>query len=116
MLPPTSVTRAVRRLDEPVDQVVELLGVDRVRQRQRQQRQARRGAHGRDVADVDGQRLVADVARRAEAAIEVHALDQRVGGQDLERAAFGRRHRRVVADADDQGGGAAGQAARGCDR
>ena len=44
-------------------------------------------AHGGDVADVDGERLVADVGGRREAAVEVHALDERVGGQHLQRSA-----------------------------
>ena len=65
---------------------------------------ASRGArtHGGDVADVDGERLVADVGGRREAPVEVHALDKRVGGQHLQRPAIDHRHGRIVADADDE--------------
>ena len=73
-------------------------------------------AHGRDVADVDGQRLVADVLKGGEAAVEVHALDQRVGRQHLERAALRLDDRGIVADADDQGRGGLREAAGGCGR
>ena len=64
-----------------------------------------------DVADVDGERLLADVGWRAEAAIEVDAFDERVGREHLERAAFRRRHGRIVADADEEPGWSGGQAA-----
>ena len=69
---------------------------------EREQREPRRRTHGGDVADVDGERLVADVGGRREAPIEVHALDERVGRQHLQRAAIDDRHRRIVADADDE--------------
>ena len=55
-------------------------------------------AHRRDVAHVHRDGLVAEVARRDRAAVEVHALDQQVGGQH-QVARAGLDHRRVVARA-----------------
>ena len=73
-------------------------------QRQRQQRQARRGAHRRQVAQVDGERAMADGVGRREAAIEVHAFDDGVDGEDLELVALRLDDRGIVADADEQPG------------
>ena len=56
----------------------------RRRQRQRQQREPRLCAHRGEVAQVDGERAVADGVGRREAAIEVHAFDERVDRQHLE--------------------------------
>ena len=69
-------------------------------QRQREQRVPRRGAHRRQVAQVDGERLVANIGGRTEGPIEVDPLDQRIGGDDRQRAAVGLDHRGVVADRD----------------
>ena len=57
---------------------VEVGDGQRRRQRERQQRQARRGAHRREVAQVDRERAMADGVGRREAAVEVDALDERV--------------------------------------
>ena len=94
--------RVGRQRQESVDERVHLPGRAVRRQRQREQRQPRRAAHRRDVGEVHGERLPADVARRAEPAIEVDAFDEAVGGEDLQRAALGLHHRRIVADADEQ--------------
>ncbi len=55
-----------------------------VGQHQRQQRRAGPGAHGRQVAQIDGERAVSDGVRRHEPAVEVDAVDQRVGREDVE--------------------------------
>ena len=59
---------------KPVDQRVEVIGRQVARQGQREQRHPRRGAHGRDVRQIDRKRLPADVGGGAEAAIEVDCL------------------------------------------
>ena len=69
-------------------------------QRERQQREARRGAHRRQVAQVDRERAMTDGRGRRERAIEVHAFDERVDAQHLEAIALRLDHRRIVADAD----------------
>ena len=74
-------------------------------QREREQRQPRRGAHRREVAQVDGERAVADRGRRHEAPIEVHAFDERVDGEHLEAVPLRLDDRGIVADADDEPGG-----------
>ena len=84
---------------ERVDNLVDIGDEPSGRQRQREQGAPRRGAHGRQIAQVDGERLVPDIGRRAVGAVEVHAFDQRVGGQDRERAAVRLDDRRVVSDA-----------------
>ena len=78
--------------------------LERVGQHQRQQRRARRGAHRREVAEVDRQRPVPDGIRRHEAPVEMHAFDLRVGREHLERAALGLDHGGVVAGTDDDPG------------
>ena len=70
------------------------------RQRQRQQGRARRRAHRREIAETDGQRLVTDRRGRRPGALEVHAVDEAVGGDDDELAAPRLDHGRIVADAD----------------
>ena len=82
------------------------------RQRQRQEREPRRRAHRREVAEVDGQRAVADGAGRRERAIEVHAVDQRIDAEDLQAVALRLDHRGIVADADQQPVGRRRAAAR----
>ncbi len=93
-----------RHPDEPLDQSVQLFEVEVPRQHQREQRVPRRTAHRGDVAHVDGQRLVPDVGGGGIAAVEMDALDERIGREDLERAAFRGRDGGIVADADDERG------------
>ena len=64
--------------------------------------QPRRGAHRREIAQVDRERAVTDGVGRREAAVEVHAVDQRVDGQHLEPVALRLHDRAIVADADHQ--------------
>ena len=89
MLPPASVTRAsAASARKPSTSACTSSGAQSRRQREREQRQARRAAHRRDVGEVHRQRLPADVARRAEAAIEVDAFDEarRSSGSRARRA------------------------------
>jgi hypothetical protein len=106
--------RVARHVDEPVEQRVKV-GKRKVGgQRERQEREARRASHGRDVRDVDRERLPAEVGRRAEASIEVDPFHQGIGGQDFEGAALGLRHRRIVANPDGEPGGSGGDARANC--
>jgi hypothetical protein len=89
-----------RQVRDPLDDRVERLDRERRRQREREQREPRRRAHRRDIAEVDGERAVADGAGRREAAVEVDSLDQRVDGEDLDPVLLRLGHRRIVADAD----------------
>ena len=111
MLPPartTPASSAIRR--EAVEEAVDVRDREPVREDQREQGQAGRGAHRGDVADVDRQRLVADVGERGEPQVEVDALDQGVGRQDVEFSPDAGRHGGVVADADLQRAGGSGKA------
>ena len=93
--------RALGQRHHGVDERVEVGDGQRRRKHQREQGRTRRGAHGGEVAQVDGERLVADVAGAAERAIEVHAFDERVGRDHVERIALRLHNRRIVPDADD---------------
>jgi len=68
-----------------------------LRKRERERRPARLRAHRGEVAEVHGQRAVAE-QRGRDAVREMHARDQRVDG-DGHEAVHG-EHRGVVADAD----------------
>ena len=68
------------------------------RQRQRQREGQRPCAAGREVAEVDGERLVAQ-AQRIHVGEEVPALDQHVAGHRELHARHGREQRAVVAHA-----------------
>ena len=85
-------------------------------QRHRERRQARRRAHCGEVAQIDGERAMADRSGRREAAIEVDAVDDRIGGDDFERVARRLVDRRIVADVDEQPVGRRAQARRGSAR
>ena len=67
------------------------------------------GAHGRQVAQVDGQCLVADVAGRAPRAREMDVFDQGVGGEHESGPAPRFDHRGVVARPDQDVGPRSGQ-------
>ena len=73
-------------------------GLVGARQRQRQREGQRLGAAGRQVAQVDRQRLVAQPLRR-HGGQEVPALDQHVAGHRQLHARVRREQRAVVADA-----------------
>ena len=78
------------------------------RQHERQKGNARRRAHRRKVAQIHGERLVADVGRADERLVEVYALDLAIGSQNFEPVSLGLDDRRIIADADDderRGGG-----------
>ena len=79
---------------------------------QRQRREPRRRAHGGKVAQVDGQRPMADRLGRDESAVEVDALDAGVGRDHLERVSLRAHHRRIVAGADEEPVRCDGQAGR----
>ena len=99
-LPPTSATQvAGRQVEQTVQQAIHVVDRQVAGQGQRQQRHTGYRAHGCEVAEVDGERFVADRGHRAEAAVEVHALDHRVGGYDVERPAHWLDHGGVVPDA-----------------
>ena len=89
--------RVRERMEAPGEVVEPVLA--HLGQRQREQCPGGLGAHRREIAQVDGERLVPDrPARRA--GEEVPALHQRVGRRD-ERAPRGHvEQRRVVADAE----------------
>jgi len=81
--------------------------------RQTEQRRAGRRAHGRQIAQRDGERLVSDRAWTHPGSTEVHVFDERVGADDGQRAAIGFEDRRIVTDAErDPWGRAADQAAK----
>ena len=65
----------------------------------REQRPARRRAHGGEVGEIDGERLVAERAWRRRRQ-EVTALDQHVGGERELEAGVRPQQRAVVADAE----------------
>ena len=91
----------LRALAEPGVQRVDRVDGRGGRQAERDERERRRAAHRRDVADVHGERLPADVAPRDGVRQEVYAGDHRIGGGDRVCAAIA-PDRRIVADADDQ--------------
>ena len=53
-----------------------------------------------EIAQVDGQRLVPDRRRIAKRAIEMHALDQHIGGDNFQPVPLRLDHRRVIPDSD----------------
>ena len=61
-----------------------------------QKRRQRLACHGRDVAQVHGERLVAEVPRAGGLAAKVHALDQQIHGRQHARAGGHVAHRGVV--------------------
>jgi len=67
---------------------------------EREQSEARRGAHRRQVAEVDGQRAMTDCVWRRESTIEVNPFNDRVDGQHLNLIAHRFDNRRIVADTD----------------
>jgi hypothetical protein len=95
---------------EPVEEAVDVGDGEPVRKDQGEQGQARSGAHRRDVADVDRQRLVAHVGERGEPQVEVDALHQDVGGQDVQLSPDALSDGGVVSDADLKGSGRRGKA------
>ena len=70
------------------------------RQHERQKGNARRRAHRRKVAQIDGERLVADVGCADERLIEVYAFDLAIGSQNFEPVALGLYDCSIVANAD----------------
>ena len=80
------------------------------RQHERQKCDAWRSAHGRQIAQIDRERLVADVCRADERPIEVYAFDLTIGSDDFERVPLGLHDRRVVADSHDHESGRRGEA------
>ena len=71
-------------------------------ERQREQGQPRLRAHRGEVAQIDGERAVADGIGRRETAIEVDAFDERVDAQHFETVSRRLHNRRIVTDADDE--------------
>ncbi len=94
----------------PVDERIDARHGECRRQHERQKRDARRGAHGRQIAQIHRERLVADVCRADERLIEVYAFDLTIGSENFERVPLGRNDRRIVADAHHHESGRRGQA------
>ena len=103
--------RGVGQRQQAVEQAIDIADRGPIGEHEREEREAGRAAHRRNVAQVDGERLVADVGVRGEAAVEVHALDERVGREHLQRASIRHRDGRIVADRDNERGGWRRQAA-----
>ena len=86
----------------------------RFRQRQRQRHPRGLRAHGGDVAEIHGERAIAD-RTRVDAARKVHALDDRVDRHDQPAAGDGfrarqrRRRRRAAHRRDDRGSRSSGR-------
>ncbi len=72
----------------------------RRRQHQRQQQPRRTRAHGGEIAEVHCHGAAADGVRGEEACVDVHAVDEGVGGLHEQLTAWGAQHGGVVADAD----------------
>src|SRR5256885_1617994 len=69
---------------------------------------SRRGSHGGEIREIDGERLVAKGARRG-AGGEVAAFNQHVGGERELEAGVGAHERAVVADAEERARRATGK-------
>ena len=67
--------REAGQCDHAVDKRVEMGDWPRGRQNEREEGDPRSRAHGGNIAQIDGERLVADVSRARKCQIEVHALD-----------------------------------------
>ena len=91
--------------EQAVHDLIERGHLERIGKRKRQQRCPRPRTHRREVAQVDGERPVADCIRRHESAIEVHALDLRIDREDFECATHRLDCGCVVAGTDDHPGG-----------
>ena len=103
-------------LQQAVEQAVDVGEGERRREDERQQREPWRRSHGGDVADVDGERLVADVGRQSRSAGR-SARPRRARRSSAPAARRDpRRHGRIVADADDERGRRRREAGGGCDR
>jgi hypothetical protein len=105
------------RCGQPPDAINQLLyvcDVGRIRQHQREKRPPGNRAHRRDVAQIDGQGPVADVLRRRQAPLEVHAFDLNIGRQDHPLVAARGDDRRVVSNPEDDGGGLAARGVKSC--
>ena len=85
------------------------------REYERQKRKPRLGPHRPKVAQVHRERAMPDGVRRREAAIEVHAFDERIDAQDLEAVPHRLDDRRVVTNADRQPIGAERAATTECE-
>ena len=84
MLPPRMAVRwAAACTQEAVDETVEHGGRQVGRQRQREQSRPRFRAHRGQVAEIHGQRPVADGVGRHERLIEVDAVHERIGREHL---------------------------------
>ena len=91
-----------RKVEQSIEELIDLRNGRLVRKHEGQQRKAGCATHRGDVADIDRESLVADVRRSGEAPVEMYSFDERVGGEDLESAAIGRRDRGIVADSDNE--------------
>ena len=81
---------------------VEVGNRERGRQRHRQQREPGRRAHRRQVAEVDGERTVADRLGWDERAVEMDPFHDRVDAEHLDAVAQRLDDRGIVADAEEQ--------------
>ncbi len=89
ILPPTMEMRArAGQRGHAVDERVYARHGQGRRQHERQKRDARRRAHGREVAQIHRERLVADVCRADKRLIEVYAFDLAIGSENFERVPF----------------------------
>ena len=74
------------QLEKRVEQRLDVSGAHGSGQRERQHRHARRGTHGRQVTEADGECLEAEISRPRKGELEVDAFNQRVGGDDVQGA------------------------------
>ena len=100
---PTGYRDAVRLRALPQSGVerVYVLHIGLRRQRQGDQRERRLSAHRADVANVDGERLPADIGPRSSVREKVHAFDHRVRRRN-DVAVAASPDSGIVADADDE--------------
>ncbi len=90
-----------RKRRDAGDDGVEVVEREIRRERERQEREARRRAHRRQIAEVGGERAVADRPGGCERAIEMDALDERVHAQHFRAVPLRLDHGGIVADSDE---------------
>jgi hypothetical protein len=97
--------RFARHAADAVGDRIDVLDGRVGRQHQREESVPRRGPHGRDVADVDGEGAIARVGKRREAPVEMDPFDKGIGRQHMQRVSLGCHDRGVVANSEDESGG-----------
>jgi hypothetical protein len=90
------------KADKACDDALEVFERQGGRERERKQRQARRRPHRGQIAQIDGQRAMANRVGGYKGAIEVDTFDERIDAQCLDAVPLRLDDRRIVADADKQ--------------